>query len=297
MNGSSDKIKALARAIAEADSVLVGAGSGLSTSAGFTYQGDRFSRFFGDFERSLGIEDMYSGCFYHYDDPCTMWAWWSRVIYFNRYVPVPGTVYSDLFELVSGKDYFVLTTNVDHCFRRTGFDKERLFYTQGDYGLWQCSLPCCGRTYDNEGAVMEMMEAQGFARGADGTFMPGGALRMSVPPELLPVCPVCGRPMSMNLRSDDTFVEDDGWHAAAGRYVDFVRAHRTARVLYLELGVGGNTPAIIKYPFWKMTYKNENAVYACINLLDAGAPREIADRSICISSDISEIVRELLRAR
>ena len=261
-----------------ADAVVIGAGSGLSTSAGFTYTGERFQRYFGDFIAKYGFHDMYSGGFYPFEDLEEYWAYWSRYIYINRYQSVPKPVYDDLLELVRKKDYFVLTTNVDHCFQRAGFDKERLFYTQGDYGLWQCSRPCCQKTYDNEKRVKEMVEQQ---------------TGMRVPSELVPYCPLCGAPMSMNLRTDMTFVEDVGWRKACRRYEGFLKSHEGMRVLFLELGVGGNTPGIIKYPFWKMTYYRPRAVYACINLSEAYCPEEIEGRSICVSGDVGEVLRDI----
>ena len=159
-----------------------------------------------------------------------------------------------------------------------GFDKKRLFYTQGDYGLWQCSKPCHDKTYDNESAVRKMVAEQ---------------KDMKIPTQLIPKCPVCGAPMAMNLRCDDTFVQDSGWYAAQSRYEDFIRRHQNMHVLFLELGVGGNTPVIIKYPFWQMTAKNKKAVYACVNFGESMCPNEIADRSICINDDIGEVLRHI----
>ena len=256
-----------------ADAVVIGAGSGLSTSAGFTYTGERFQKHFGDFIEKYGFRDMYSGGFYPFGSLEEHWAYWSRYIYINRYLDAPKPVYSILLKLVQDRDYFVLTTNVDHCFQKAGFDKHRLFYTQGDYGLWQCSKPCHSKTYDNEAAVRAMLAQQNS---------------MKIPGESVPHCPVCGAPMSMNLRADGSFVEDSGWHKAARRYEEFLRRHEGMRVLFLELGVGGNTPGIIKYPFWRMTYENPRAVYACVNLGEAWAPKEIAERSVCIDGDIGE---------
>ena len=256
----------------EADAVLVGAGSGLSAAAGFTYSGERFDRFFSDFGKKYGFHDMYSGGFYPFPSPEEFWAYWSRYIYINRYDQPAGEPYEALLRLLGDKNYFVLTTNVDHRFQVAGFDRARLFYTQGDYGLFQCSVPCHDRTYDNEAAIREMLVAQ---------------KDMKIPSSLIPRCPVCGKPMTVNLRSDDTFVEDAGWHAACERYRAFLRENAHGRILYLELGVGMNTPGIIKYPFWQMTYRNPDARYACINLEAAYAPAEIARRSLCISSDLS----------
>lgn len=258
---------------------MIGAGAGLSAAAGLSYSGRRFETYFKDFAREYGIRDMYSGGFYPFETLEEYWAWWSRQIMINRYQRAPGTAYGDLLELVGEKDYFVLTTNVDHQFQLAGFEKRRLFYTQGNYGLWQCPVPCHQSTYDNEEAVRRMFEEQRDRR---------------VPAELVPRCPVCGRPMAMNLRVDDTFVQDQGWYAAAGRYEDFLCRHAAGNVLFLELGVGYHTPGIIKYPFWQMTAQNPEAVYACINDGEAGCPEEIRARSVCISRDIGQALRDLL---
>ena len=261
-----------------ADAVVIGAGAGLSTSAGYTYSGERFQQLFPDFIAAYQFSNMYEAGFYPYQTPEETWGFWSRYIYYNRYVPIPKPVYQQLLQLVEGKEYFVLTTNVDHCFQRAGFAKERLFYTQGDYGLWQCSGPCHQETYDNEAVVREMVARQRDRK---------------VPGELVPYCPKCGRPMAMNLRSDDTFVQDAGWYRAAKRYDQFGQQHRQGKVLYLELGVGFNTPGIIKYPFWRLTKDNPQAVYACLNYGQAGAPTEIAQQSICINGDVGDVLGAL----
>lgn len=297
MNMDMREIERLREALDGAEAVLVGAGAGLSTAAGYTYSGARFDRYFGDFAKRYGYRDMYSGGFYRYASPEEQWAYWSRNIYINRYANPPKPVYEHLLSLIGNKDFFVITTNVDHCFQRTGFDKRRLFYTQGDYGLWQCSKPCHSATYDNADTVREMVLSQGFAIDADGALsIPDGATPgMTVPTALVPRCPRCGRLMSMNLRADDTFVEDAGWHAAAERYGDWLDAHAGAKLLLLELGVGGNTPVIIKYPFWRMTAQNPRATYACVNLGDAVAPEPIAARSVCIDADIAAVLEALLK--
>ena len=290
-----EKLQKTAMALHHADAIVIGAGAGLSAAAGFTYSGERFDRYFFDFKRRFGITDIYSGGFYPFPDEETKWAWWSRHIYCNRYVTPPKPVYYGLLDLVRDKNYFVLTTNVDHCFQKAGFDKRRLFYTQGDYGLWQCSEPCHQATYDNEETVRKMIEAQGFVIASDGalTIPEGAALKMKVPTELIPRCPVCGKPMSMNLRSDHTFVEDEGWHKASAAYSAFLRKHENDRVLYWELGVGANTPGIIKFPFWQMTEKNQKACYLCMNLNEAFCPLEIEDRSVCINDDILTTLERL----
>ena len=274
-----EQIQKLSNAIHRSEAIVIGAGAGLSTSAGFVYTGERFRRYFSDFAEKYGFSDMYSGGFYPFSAPEEFWAYWSRYIFINRYMDAPKPVYDELLALVRDKDYFVITTNVDHCFQKAGFDKKRLFYTQGDYGLFQCSTPCCQETFDNEKTIRQMMEQQA---------------NMRIPSELLPVCPHCGKPMTMNLRSDDKFVEDEGWHRAAERYENFLRTRRNGRILFLELGVGYNTPVIIKYPFWRMTAQNEAATYACINYGEAACPAEIERQSICINSDIEIVVHELL---
>ncbi len=293
----SNNIGRLKKTLAEADTVVIGAGAGLSASAGFVYSGERFDKYFSDFAHVYRFSDMYSGGFYPYDTPEEFWAYWSRYIWINRYTDLPKPVYEILLNLVKDKNYFVLTTNVDHCFRKAGFDKKRLFYTQGDYGLFQCSVPCHQKTYENKEIVRKMVEAQGFIIEEDDTLsIPDGTeLRMAVPSELVPHCPVCGKPMSMNLRSDESFVEDEGWHAAAKRYTAFMKA-LDGRILFLELGVGYNTPGIIKYPFWSMTAENSGAVYACINYGDAWCPEQIKERSICIDGDIGTLLSDLLQA-
>ena len=294
LRNMGSETRRLQEALQQADAVIIGAGAGLSTSAGFTYDGERFQRYFSDFEAKYGFHDMYSGGFYPFETLEEHWAYWSRFIFLNRYSDPPKPVYQKLLQLVKDKDYFVLTTNVDHCFQKAGFDKHRLFYTQGDYGLWQCSKPCHHKTYDNQEVGRRMVEAQGFRVTAQGLKLPAGAApRMAVPADLVPHCPRCGEPMSMNLRADDTFVEDEGWHQAAQRYSDFLRRHQHMRVLFLEAAVGFNTPTIVKYSFWRMVCEWEDAVYACLNYGEAFAPDEIKKKSICIDGDIGTILNQL----
>ena len=288
-----DCISKLRETLNNADAIVIGAGSGLSTSAGFVYTGERFEKYFSDFAAKYGFHDMYSGGFYPYSTLEEHWAYWSRYIYINRYMNAPKPVYEKLLSLVKDKDYFVLTTNVDHCFQKAGFDKHRLFYTQGDYGLFQCSEPCCAETFDNEEIIKSMVTAQGYPIDPDGTLIPPEAPKMTGPTELVPPCPHCGRAMSMNLRADDTFVEDDGWHIAASRYSDFLRRHQNMKVLFLELAVGYNTPTIVKYSFWRMAHDWKDASYACLNYGEAYAPDEIRKKSICINGDIGEILSQL----
>ena len=290
------KIQELKERIQEAEAVIIGAGAGLSTAAGFVYSGERFRQYFSDFSRKYGFHDMYSGGFYPYETQEEFWAYWSRYIWINRYMDAPKNTYADLFRLVRNKDYFVLTTNVDHCFQKAGFDKKRLFYTQGDYGLFQCSKPCCNRTWENESMIRNMIQTQGFIieENNDLTLPYGTTAAMSIPSDLLPRCPSCGRPMTMNLRSDDKFVEDEGWQKAAVEYEVWLTAQQDKRVVFLEIGVGYNTPGIIKYSFWQQVYQNENAIYACLNMEALSVPEEIRARSIVISGDSARVIGELV---
>lgn len=279
ISACSDDLAGLAEALREADAVLVGAGAGLSAAAGLTYSGERFQRLFPDFIRAYGITDMYSGGFYPFRTLEERWAWWSRHVWYNRYEPGPLPLYAELMKLVRGKDYFVLTSNVDHQFRLAGFPGERLFYMQGDYGLWQCSVPCHESTYDNREPVLRMVREQKNLR---------------IPSELVPRCPRCGAPMAMNLRCDDTFVQDEGWFAANERYRAFVRDHASCRLLLLELGVGYNTPGIIKYPFWEMAKKNPLATYAALNLDTPCIPSRISGRAFWIRRPVDQSIPALL---
>ena len=289
-----ENLQRLKNGTENAEAIVIGAGAGLSTAAGYTYSGERFDHWFFDFKERLGLTDMYSGGFYPFPDDETRWAFWARNIYVNRCMAPPKPVYDDLLALVRDRNYFVITTNVDHCFQRAGFAKDRLFYTQGDYGLFQSVDGRVKKTYENEEWVRKAMAAQGFVPDENGIFRvpEDRQISMRIPRGLIPVCPD-GSPAAMNLRVDDTFVEDDGWHAAADRYAAFLRANEGRRILFLELGVGGNTPMIIKYPFWAMTAENPNAIYACLNYGEACAPDAIKDRSICLNGDIQRILTEL----
>lgn len=280
MKNFSESIQKLETEIETAEAIIIGAGAGISVSSGFVYSGSRFDRNFSDFHEAYGITDMYSGGFYPFPSIEEYWAWWSRMIWINRYECGVGKPYSDLLSLVCDKDYFIITTNVDHQFQRAGFDKKRLFYTQGDYGLFQCSEPCHQKTYDNEEAIRKMIDEQSNIR---------------IPSSLIPLCPVCGRPLTTNLRIDDRFVQDDGWYASASCYEDFLRRHKGMHVLFLELGVGMNTPGIIKYPFWRMVMENENAIYCTVNKGQAYVPSEIKNRSITIDDDIGRVIIQLIK--
>lgn len=296
-----EQLHILKKEIAKADAILVGAGSGLSTSAGYVYTGERFQKYFYDFVEQYHFLDMYTGGFYPFPTQEAFWGYWCRYIWINRYAPIPKPkVFQDLRALLRDKGYFVLTTNVDHCFQRTGFDKERLFYTQGDYGLFQSSRFSWGsvakhKTYDNEAIIRKMLEAEGITIKKDNTLqMPSpGKLKMTIPTALIPFCPdEKNAAMTVNLRSDDKFVEDEGWNAAAKRYDAFMERNRGTKTLYLELGVGWNTPSIIKYNFWQSVADNPRAFYVCINAKDALCGETIVDRSLCIQEDIGKVLHD-----
>ena len=280
INDYSAEIEKIQELIKTADAVLIGAGAGLSTAAGFIYGGKYFLDNFADIHEKYGYTDMYSAGFHNFYSSEEKWGYWARFIYLQRYKEGAKPLYKELLNLVKYKNYFVLTTNVDHQFQLAGFDKNRLFYTQGDYGLFQCSVPCHNKTYDNETHVKKML-----ATIKDGL----------IPSELIPKCPVCGKEMTTNLRADDKFVEDEGWHKAAANYSDFIEKNKDKKLLLLELGVGWNTPAIIKYPFIRMAYQLKNARYVCINKGDNYLPEEIKDKSIVIDDDIAKVITELGR--
>lgn len=275
----SQQLKNLANHIKECEAIIIGAGSGLSSAAGLTYSGERFNKYFSDFINKYHLTDMYLAGFYPYESLEEYWAYWSRHIYYNRYIDAPKDTYQKLLQLVKDKDYFVLTTNVDHQFQKAGFDKKRLFYSQGDYGLWQCSKPCHQKTYDNKEIVEKMLLQQ---------------KDLKIPSSLIPYCPKCGAFMTMNLRCDQTFVQDEGWYQGQFRYNDFINKHRDLKIIYLELGVGQNTPVIIKYPFWNYTNSNKKATYVCINYGESFCPDEIKKQAILISGDIDQVINDLL---
>lgn len=275
----SQQLKNLANHIKECEAIIIGAGSGLSSAAGLTYYGERFNKYFSDFINKYHLTDMYSAGFYPYESLEEYWAYWSRHIYYNRYIDAPKDTYQKLLQLVKNKDYFVLTTNVDHQFQKAGFDKKRLFYSQGDYGLWQCSKPCHQKTYDNKEIVEKMLLQQ---------------KDLKIPSSLIPYCPKCGAFMTMNLRCDQTFVQDEGWYQGQFRYNDFINKHRDLKIIYLELGVGQNTPVIIKYSFWNYTNSNKKATYVCINYGESFCPDEIKKQVILINGDIDQVINDLL---
>lgn len=274
-NKEGIKIEEIRKEINQADAIMIGAGAGLSTSAGLTYRGKRFDDNFAEFIDKYGMEDMYSAGFYPFDTQEEKWAYWSRHIFYNRYDVGATRIYQVLYDLIKCKNYFVLTTNVDHQFWLADFEDERIFATQGDYGLFQCAKCCHKKLYDNEAEVRAMVFHQKNCK---------------IPEYLVPKCPICGGEMEVNLRCDGYFVEDEKWHQAAEQYYTFLEKNKNKKLLFLELGVGMNTPGIIKYPFWQMANQWKNSFYVCINKGQAWAPDEIKDRSICLDSDIGQVL-------
>lgn len=274
----SDKLGELKFDIERAEALVIGAGAGLSTAAGFNYDGERFKKYFSDFEERYEIHDMYYGGFYPFQTAEEFWAWWSRHILINRYDCPVGETYLKLLALIKDMNYFVITTNVDHQFQRAGFDEDRLFCCQGDYGLFQCSKPCSQTTYENEDIVRDMYKSES---------------NMKIDSSLVPTCPKCGRPLTLNLRCDDTFVEDELWHQQKQNYENFLKINKKKNVLFLELGVGFNTPIIIKYPFWRMTSKNSQAKYVCVNQGEACFPPNIENQSLAIDANIADVLNAL----
>lgn len=272
------ELERLSNALEEADAVIIGAGAGMSTSAGLSFGGKRYTENFGDFIEKYGITDMYSGCFHEFESREERWAFRSRIAWLNRFSEIPKDTLQKLLHLVEDKDYFVLTTNVDHSFIKAGFPKEKQCYTQGDFGLFRCSVPCHAETYDNEEIIRAMHEQE---------------RDMKVPTELIPHCPKCGAEMDFNLFWDETFVRDRGWHIAHDRYERYVRLHEAGRVICFELGVGYNSPGVIKFPFRQMTARNPRATYVSVNLDTPSFPESLESRSIIISEDIDRVLTDL----
>lgn len=266
--------------IENSEYILIGAGAGLSTSAGFSYDGKRFEDNFKDYIKKYGFTDMYSAGFYNFPTLEEYWAYFSLYVYINRYDIEENETYLNLYNIVKNKNYFVITTNVDGRFIDSKFDKDKIFAVQGDFSLLQCSKPCRQETFYNEKYIREMIKYK---------------KEMKIPTELIPKCPYCGKNMSMNLRADSTFVQDKNWDKQKLKYENFLKNSYNSKILFLELGVGFNTPSIIKYNFWRMTLNNKKSVYASINLGECYSASDIEERSICIDADISEVLKKLIK--
>ena len=261
-------VRALLR---DADAVIIGAGAGLSTAAGIEYFGPRFIENFSDFIARYGMTDMYSSSFYPFETEEEKWAYWSRHIRMNRYDAPVGEPYRQLLRLVKEKTYFVITTNVDAQFYKAGFDPQRIWAVQGDYGKLQCARGCHETLYDNRDLIMEMCEKQEDCR---------------IPSKLVPRCPRCGESMEINIRKDEYFVQDGQWYAERGRYVDFLEENRRKKVVFLELGVGFNTPTIIRFPFEQMTADWPRAALVRIGRSRADIPLRLRDKGVSLDGGI-----------
>lgn len=271
----SDRIDRAREALREAEHVLIGGGSGLSAAAGLTYSGERFTHNFADFIAEYGMTDMYSAGFYPFSTQEGKWGYWARHILINRYEPPALPLYVELHELTAGKDRFVLTTNVDAQFYKAGFDPDRIFAVQGDYGQFQCASACHDRLYDNEAVVRAMVEHTENCR---------------IPCSLTPKCPVCGGKMEVHIRKDGYFIEDQAWHMASAAYRQFAERALSGKTVYLEVGVGFNTPTIIRFPFEQMTYRNPNAVLIRINQDAADPIAENAEKTISFRENAQEVL-------
>ena len=275
----SEKIVRIKECIDNKEAVIIGAGAGLSTAAGLEYGGERFQKLFPEYIEKYELTDMYSSAFYPFETLEEYWGYWCLHVYHNRYAAELNDTYKKLLKLVEGKNYFVITTNGDHLFRLNGFPKERLFYTQGDYGVFACSKGCHNKTYDNEETILKMIDS---------------LEDLKIDSRLIPYCPRCKEPMVVNLRKDKYFVEDEGWERACDNYNDFIKANRNKDIAFIELGVGYNTPSIIKYPFWQMTHSNPKATFISINKGEAICADEIKDKSILIENDIYKVLSDLV---
>ncbi len=275
-----EQIQEAAKAITDADYILIGAGAGLSAAAGLTYGGKRFTDLFPEFIEKYGVTDMYSACFYPFPSEEARWGYWSKHVYVNRIQPQALPLYQKVKELVRNKNYFVLTTNADHQFYKAGFGDNHIFATQGDYGLIQCKRGCHAKTYDD----IEMMNQMHQAR-----------RDCKIPSYMIPRCPVCGGPMEMNLRCDQYFVEAAAWHEAERRFGEFVDVCQDKKTVLLELGIGFNTPTIVRFPFEKLAGNHSNMTLVRLNLDEAIVPESLGKRAIGINADIQKSIGDIAR--
>lgn len=276
-----DQIDRAVENIRNADCVIIGAGAGASTAAGIQYGGKRFTDNFAEFIKKYGehyMTDMYAAGFYPYPSEEAKWGYWSKHALMNRFDPPALPLYTELYDIVKNKEYFVLTTNVDHQFYKAGFDEKRIFATQGDYGKIQCQKACHPKTYDAKDLFRKMDKARRDCL---------------IPSELVPKCPVCGGNMAMNLRCDNYFVEDEAWHEAADRYAGFLEQNKDKKVVLLELGVGFNTPIIIRFPFEKMVRENSSYSLIRMNMDEAVVPESFGERAIGIGGDMAKAITDI----
>ena len=280
MEEYNKRISEVKNLINEADYILIGAGSGLSTAAGLEYFGESFEKNFKEFIEKYNFPDLYSASFYDFNTQEEKWAFFAKMISLNRFNKEPLKLYQELYSLIKVKDYFVITTNVDGQFEKAGFEKERVFETQGDYAYLQCENACHNKLYYNYDLVNEWLK---------------NTKDCKIPNNLVPKCPVCGGNMEMNLRKDANFVQDENWYKQDKRYGEFLDKSQDKNLLLLEIGVGFNTPGIIRFPFEQMVYNNINTNLVRINKDYAFTNKEIKNKTILFDEDVNTIIEDLRR--
>ncbi len=279
MNSFNEKIQMAREKLDQADAIVIGAGAGLSAAAGLDYSGPEFKKEFADYIDKYKFPDLYSSSFYDFPTEEERWARWARHIDYARFRPDAFPLYRELLELVKDRNYFVITTNVDVQFRKAGFDPEKIFEVQGDYGLMQCAVGCHPKVYSDKETVENILHH---------------SHDLTVDSAYVPVCPVCGGNMDVHVRKNQFFVQDENWDKAAERYEKFM-AHYADKgsVVLLELGIGFNTPAIIRYPFEQITYRNPKATLIRLNSDYPHGPKETAARTISFTENMEKVISNL----
>ena len=278
MEEYSSRIIQAKQAIKQADYIIIGAGSGLSTAAGLLYSGEKFEKDFKEFIEKYHFDNLYSASFYEFKTQEEKWAFFAKMIKLNRYNEKPLKLYQELYEIVKNKEYFVLSTNVDGQFYNSGFDKDKVFEMQGDYSYLQCENACHNKLYNNRDLVEQWLQ---------------NTKDCKIPSKLVMKCPVCGGNMDMNLRKDANFVQDSNWYKASKRYEDFLDKIKNKNVVLLEIGVGFNTPGIIRFPFEQMTANNVKTTLIRINKDYPFPMLEIRNRTISFDEDTNKIIEDL----
>ena len=279
MNEILEKINETKELIKNADYILIGAGAGLSTSAGIEYTGKRFKDNFSEFIKKYNFTDMYTSGFYDFETEEEKWAYWAKHMHINNIGAEATKLYKDILKLIKNKEYFVITTNVDDQFYKSGFDENKIFAIQGSYRYIQCSQACHNKVYDATEIVKEMISKTKDCK---------------IPTELVPICPVCGEVMETNLRKDSYFVQDDRWYIQNKRYEEFLTKAKNKELLLIELGVGFNTPGIIRFPFEQMVYQTDNWKLVRLNKDNCETILNIENRYIPLQNNISEIIQLML---
>lgn len=278
MEEYSSRILQAKQAIKQADYIIIGAGSGLSTAAGLLYSGEKFEKDFREFIEKYHFDNLYSASFYEFKTQEEKWAFFAKMIKLNRYNEKPLKLYQELYEIVKNKEYFVLSTNVDGQFYNSGFDKDKIFEVQGDYSYLQCENACHNKLYNNKELVEKWLR---------------NTKNCKIPSDLVMKCPVCGGNMDMNLRKDANFVQDKNWYRQSEKYEDFLSRSKGKNVVLLEIGVGFNTPGIIRFPFERMTAISEKTTLIRINKDYPNPMLEIKNKTISFDEDTNKIIEDL----